>query len=270
MIGKVVVATLTVVLLSIASVCAQETMQEGETLPEEEMVQGEETMQVEEMTQGAADESPSLRGARAGAQVSTLGLGVFAAWDAWDAFAVRGMVNYFDYDFGDSEEDDVEYNVVQLQSLGLILDWHAFRNGFRVSGGVFFNQNEFSAMAEDSDLEIGDGLYDGVLDALVDFNGMAPYLGLGWSSGHGRSGLSIGVEAGILFQGTPKLSASGTVTTEAGTNCDFSVSKGGKATVCPALGELKADLEAEHRELSGEFDVYQLYPVLSLSVSYRF
>lgn len=60
------------------------------------------------------------------------------------------------------------------------------------------------------------------------------------------------------------------VTTEAGTNCDFSVSEDGKATVCPALNGLKADLEAEHRELSGELDSYQLYPVLSLSVSYRF
>lgn len=278
MIGQITVAVLTVALLSIASVCAQETMLEGETLQdeemmvlEEEMVQGEETMQVEDMMQDVADESPSLHGARAGAQVSTLGLGVFAAWDASDAFAVRGMVNYFDYDFGDSEEAGNEYNVdLQLQSLGLILDWHALRNGFRVSGGLFLNQNEFSAMAEDSGLEIGDGLYDGVLDTLVDFNGIAPYLGLGWSSGHGRPGLSVGIEAGILFQGTPKLSASGTVTTEAGTNCDFSVSEGGEATVCPALGELKADLEAEHRELSGEFDGYQLYPVLSLGVSYRF
>lgn len=278
MIGKIATTILTVVLLSIASVCAQETTQEGETLQdeemmvqEEEMVQGEETMQVEAMMQDAVDESPSLHGARAGAHVSTLGLGVFAAWDASDAFAVRGMINYFNYDFGDSEEAGVEYNVdLQLQSLGLMLDWHALRNGFRVSGGVFFNQNEFSAMAEDSGLAIGDGLYDGVLDTLVDFNGIAPYLGLGWSSGHGRSGLSIGIEAGILFQGTPKLSASGMVTTEAGTNCDFSVSEDGKATVCPALGELKADLEAEHRELSGELDSYKLYPVVSLSVSYRF
>ena len=278
MIGQITVAVLTMVLLSIVSVCAQETMQEGETLQDEEMrvqeeetVQGEGMMQVEDMMQGAVDESPSLRGARAGAQVSTLGLGVFAAWDASDAFAVRGMVNYFDYDFGDSEEAGNEYNVdLQLQSLGLILDWHAFRNGFRVSGGLFLNQNEFSAMAEDSGLEIGDGLYDGVLDTLVDFNGIAPYLGLGWSSRHGRSGLSIGVEAGVLMQGTPKLSASGMVTTETGTHCDFSVSEDGKATVCPALGELKADLEAEHRELSGELDSYQLYPVLSLGVSYRF
>lgn len=277
-IGKVAVAALIVAFLSIASVCAQETMQEGETLQdedmmiqEEEMVQDEETMQVEAVVQDAVAESPSLHGARAGAQVSTLGLGMFAAWDAWDAVAVRGMINYFDYDFGDREEAGNEYNVdLQLQSLGLILDWHALRNGFRVSGGVFFNQNEFSIMAEDSGLEIGDGLYDGVLDALVDFNGMAPYLGLGWSGGRGRSGFSVGIEAGILFQGTPKLSVNGTVTTGAGTMCDFSVSEAGKATVCPALGELKADLEAEHRELSGELDSYQLYPVLSLGVSYRF
>ena len=39
--------------------------------------------------------------------------------------------------------------------------------------------------------------------------------------------------------------------------------------MCPELGELKAGPEAEHGELRGEFDSYRLYPVLSLSVSYR-
>ena len=123
---------------------------------------------------------------------------------------------------------------------------------------------------EDSSLEIGENLYDGVLDTLVDFNSVAPYLGVGWNSRRGQSGLSIGIEAGVLFQGTPKLSATGMVTTGGGDMCDFSVSESGEATICPALSELKADLEAEHRELSGELDSYKLYPVVSLSVSYRF
>ena len=233
MIGQVAMTALTVVLLSIASVRAQETVQEGE------------------MMQGMADES-HLPTARAGVQVSTLGLGVFAAWDVSDAFAVHGMVNYFGRDL-DRHEAGIEYKVdLRLQSIGLILDWYAFRNGFRVSGGAFLNQNEFSAMAKDGGLEIGDNLYDGVLDALVDFNSVAPYLGVGWNSGRGRSGLSIGIEAGVLFQGTPKLSASGTVATGAGTRCAFSVSEAGSATVCSALAELKADLEAEHRELGDE------------------
>ena len=257
MIGNVTTTILTVVLLSVASVCAQETMQEGEMV------------QAEEMVQDVADEGRSPT-ARAGAQVSTLGLGVFAAWDVSNAFAVRGMVNHFGQEL-DRHEAGIEYKVdLQLQSVGLILDWHAFRNGFRLSGGTFLNQNEFSAMAEDSGIEIGENEYNGVIDALVGFDGVAPYLGLGWSSGRGRSGLSFGIEAGVLLQGTPKLSASGTVTTDTGARCDFSVSEDGKATVCPALGVLKTDLEAEHRELSDELEIYQLYPVVSLSVSYRF
>ena len=256
MIGKVTTTALTAVLLSIASVCAQETVQEGEMI------------QVEEMTQGMADES-HLPKTLAGVQVSTLGLGVFAAWDVSNTFAVRGMVNYFGQDL-DRHEAGIEYEVdLQLQSVGLILDWHAFRNSFRLSGGAFLNQNEFSGMAEGSDIEIGENEYSGVINALVDFDSVAPYLSLGWSSGRGRSGLSFGIEAGVLFQGTPKLSASGMVT-EDGITCDFSVSEAGQATACPALGVLKVDLEAEHRELNDELESYQLYPVLSLSVSYRF
>lgn len=258
MIGKVTMTALTVVLLSIASsVCAQETVQEGEM------------MQVEEMTQGMADKSHPPT-ARAGVQVSTLGLGVFAAWDVSEAFAVRGMVNYFGRDLG-HHEAGIEYKVdLQLQSIGLILDWYALRNGFRVSGGAFLNQNEFSAIAKDSGLEIGDNLYDGVFDALVDFNSVAPYLGISWNSGRGRSGLSVGMEAGVLFQGTPRLSANGAVTTGAGTECEFFISEAGNAMVCSALAELKADLEAEHRELGDELSSYELYPVISLSVLYRF
>ncbi len=141
MIGQITVAVLTVVFLSTASVCAQEMTQE------EDMIQDGETLQVEEMTQDVADESRTLRGRRAGVQVSTLGLGVFAAWDATNTFAVRGMVNYFGWDL-DRHEAGIEYKVdLQLQSLGLILDWYAFHNSFRVSGGAFINQNEFSAMA---------------------------------------------------------------------------------------------------------------------------
>lgn len=163
MIGNIATVILAVVFLSTTSVCAQGIAQEGE------MMQGE------EMAQGVADDSRSPT-TRAGAQVSTLGLGVFAAWDASDTFAVRGMINYYEQDL-DRHEAGIEYNVdLQLQSVGLILDWHAFRSGFRVSGGAFINQNEFSAMAEDSGIEIGETLYDGVLDTLVDFNGMAPYL----------------------------------------------------------------------------------------------
>ncbi|MDE0204710.1 MAG: hypothetical protein OXP66_01570 [Candidatus Tectomicrobia bacterium] len=256
MIGQDTVTVLTVVLLSIASVSAQEMMQDREMV------------QTEEMMQDMADEGRDPT-TRAGAHVSTLGLGVFVARDVSNAFAVRGMVNYFGRDL-DRHEAGIQYEVdLQLQSVGLILDWHAFRNGFRLSGGAFLNQNEFAATAEGSDMEIGENEYNGLLDALVDFDGVAPYLGLGWNSGRGRSGLGFGIEAGVLFQGTPKLSASGMVT-EGGITCDFSVSQNGNATVCPALGVLKADLEVEHRELDDELEGYQFYPVLSLSVSYRF
>ena len=245
MIRKTATTMLTVVFLSITSICA------------------------EEMTQNGAAESRS-HGARAGAHVSTLGPGVFAAWDVSNAFAVRGLVNYFTYDL-DREEAGIEYEVdLQLQSFGLMLDWHAFRNGFRVSGGAFVNRNEFSAMAKDAEIEIGAHRYNGVLDALIDFSSVAPYLGLGWSSGRGRSGLSVGIEAGVLFHGAPKLSATGMVTT-AGVGCNFSISEDGKATVCSELlGELKDDLEAEHRELGDDLDSFKLYPVVSLSLSYRF
>jgi len=249
--GKITAVMLTLLFWSTVTICAQETVQ------------------------NAADEGHPLNGARGGVHVSTLGTGAFAAWDVSDAFAIRGSANYFGYDL-DRELSGIEYTVdLQLQSFGLLLDWHAFRGGFRVSGGAFVHRNELSAVAEASDIEIGEGLYHGVLDALVDFGSLAPYLGLGWSSRHGRSGFSVGVEAGILFHGTPKLRATGMADLE-GVECRFAISEGGETTFssCPAsallVDALKDDLEAEHREVSGNLDNFQLYPVVALSVLYRF
>ena len=80
---------------------------------------------------------------------------------------------------------------------------------------------------------------------------------------------------GALFRGMANLRATGMADLE-GIECRFSVSEAAEATLpnCPApvllSGELKDNLEAEHRELRGDLDNFQLYPVVSLNVSYRF
>jgi hypothetical protein len=70
-----------------------------------------------------------------------------------------------------------------------------------------------------------------------------------------------------LFQGAPRLSASGKIG-----NCAFSVSKGGQAKVCNAQTgtTLAADLEKEHKELRKSLKNFTIYPVASVSIFYRF
>ena len=59
--------------------------------------------------------------------------------------------------------------------LGLVTDWHPFASGLRITGGVFVNNNEISAVARGASLEIGRNSYDGKFDLRLDFESLAPY-----------------------------------------------------------------------------------------------
>ena len=207
----------------------------------------------------------------AGVHAGTLGLGVNAGYDFSNDFALRGLYNYFNLDFDKNRAGNEYDGELKLRSLGLALDWHPFWGAFRVSGGAFMNNNRLSASTEGLGLQIGTRTYDANLDFRMEFERFAPYLGIGWTSGRGRSGLSFSADIGALFHSSPEVSASGRAE-----GCDFSVSKSGEAEVdCSGVagvvaGELEGDLEREHRELRDDLDEFEIYPVLSLGVSYRF
>ena len=209
--------------------------------------------------------------AYAGLHGGTLGAGVHAGYDISNDLAIRGLVNYFNLDF-DKEKAGNEYKgEVDLRSVGLVLDWHPFWGAFRVSGGAFLNDNRLSASTEGVDLGIGLGEYDADLNFRMDFAKTAPYLGIGWTSGRGRGGLGFSADIGALIRSAPRVSASGRAD-----GCEFSVSSDGAAEVdCSGIarvvaGELRNDLEREHRELREDLDKLKVYPVVSLGVSYRF
>ena len=91
---------------------------------------------------------------------------------------------------------------------------------------------------------------------MVSFIG-APALTLGYGGGMTR-GLTFGVEAGVLFQGSVKVKPL-TITG----SCANSAPPAGCAT-------LAADLETERLSVNDDIDGYKLYPILQVSVGYRF
>ena len=210
----------------------------------------------------AAEDSPFSLGTHA----STLGLGVAAGYDLSDSFSTRALFSRFDYSFDRTKRGKRFDGALELQSLGLMADWHPLGGGFRVTGGAFINSNELAVGAKSDELRIGTRSYDGNLDINVDFESLAPYLGVGWSGGRGRTGLGFVFDAGLLFQGSPDLSGSGSVGP-----CRFTVDEGGRAQLtgsCAAT--LKADLEEEYDKLKDDLDDFKLYPVVLFGVSYRF
>ena len=210
---------------------------------------------------------------RLGLHGSTLGLGANAEFDLSENFSVRAMFSQLGLDYDETESGNEYTGDLDLQSIGLLADWRPLPGGLRVTGGVFLNNNEVNATARatstEDNLDIGGTDYaNASINMLLDFEPIAPYLGVGWSSGYGRSGLGFAVDAGLLYQRAPRISGSGI----AG-DCSFRVSDGGTATVtgtCDDPDGLMSDLEMEHSDLTDEIEDFIWYPVLSLGISYRF
>ncbi|MDZ7828665.1 MAG: hypothetical protein U5K33_03950 [Halofilum sp. (in: g-proteobacteria)] len=153
----------------------------------------------------------------------------------------------------DFTEEGIEYSTdLELESVHALADWHVFGGGFRLTGGAILNNNAFdgSASIEAGD-EIGDAtaIGSGSLALDVEYDEVAPYLGIGWGNrASGRSGVSFAVDAGLMFQGSP----------------DVDITESG------STGVQQSDLDKEEKEVEDELDDFEIYPVLSASVVFRF
>lgn len=192
-----------------------------------------------------------------GAKVSTLGLGVDGAMMINDNFNVRLGIQGFEYDKSGTESG-VKYDFdLGMFSVGTLVDYFPFNNGFRLSLGAFFNDNELDMKATAADsYEIGDTIYTpaevGSLTGKVDFDEFAPYIGIGWGNPFGKDGnWSFSVDLGIMYQGSPDVSlkANGTLANNAA---------------------FKDDINREVASLESDIDDYEYYPVISVAVTYSF
>lgn len=139
----------------------------------------------------------------------------------------------------------------------VMVDWYPFDGAFRVSGGILFNNSEIDLRSRpDEPMEIGNFTYEpdeiGVLRGTIDFDGVAPYVGIGWGNALDRSKRwGLITDLGIAFIGSPDvdLSANGTLANNAA---------------------FQAELAAEEQELQDDVDSFTIYPVLSISLYYLF
>lgn len=195
-------------------------------------------------------------GVSAGITAGTLGIGPEIAYRFSDNLGVRGNATFFGLG-RNVESDGIEYDGdLKLRSGGVMLDLHPFANGFRISAGARINSNKVRLTATPSDdVEIGEETYTpeeiGTLSGTVRANDFAPTLTIGWGGGTSR-GLKFGIEAGGMFQGSPKvrnLRATGML----GSDPDFQDS-----------------LREEEEEVESDLDNFKIYPILQLSLGYRF
>ena len=102
-------------------------------------------------------------------------------------------------------------------------------------------------------MDIGDTNYDSTqisnLDVTVDFNDIAPYVGIGFGNAVKSAGFNFVADLGVIFQGTPKSEISVTGT---------------------AANAAAADIAKEQADLDDALGSFKVYPVLAVGLSYRF
>lgn len=187
-------------------------------------------------------------------KTGTLGLGGELTTGLAQDVNARVGFNTLDFDL-DEEIDDIEFDIgLDFSSFSALVDWHVFHNSFRISGGLISMDHELDLEARGTPgetEEIGDTDYDwaviGTLSGSVEFDDLAPYVGIGWGDTLGRNKRwGFYTDLGVAFVGSPdiKLSTTGAVAA--------------------------ADLARERDEIEDEVDILEFYPVLSIGLFCRF
>lgn len=191
-------------------------------------------------------------------KIGTLGLGGGITKNIVPQINGRLSINWFSYNYS-TTASDVAYNFkLKLLTVGALADWHPGESGFRVTGGIYFNNNRISGVAQlvgTDTYQIGPISYTGaelgVLTAGIDFNTLSPYIGIGWGNPVRQdSRWTFAFDLGLLYQGSPKVNLT--------------------ATNPSNIPGLDADLATEEDNVSQALRSFKYYPVISLGISYNF
>jgi hypothetical protein len=215
----------------------------------------------------------ALPAARAAAQVAvtakagSLGLGAELTAPLSPQIDGRLGVNAFDYSDHRREASRIEYDAqARLRTATALLDWHPGGRSFRLTGGLVWNGNRVDgrSIPVNGSYDIGGVLVPVSivqrLDARADFNPVAPYLGLGWghpAASSRRSGVAL--DLGVMFQGKARVHLSPVIPA------------GSPVLTTPGAREvLNLLVQREENDLEDEASKYDLYPVASLGIWFRF
>lgn len=182
----------------------------------------------------------------------TLGAGAEVTAGLTPTLNARVGGSFFPYSHqGSYTEDEVNVGYtadLSVQAASLLLDWHPFKNAFRLSGGAFYNMTKVDATAVPTESytvksrtftpeELGN------LSGQLDYKQkLAPYLGLGFGNPV-RAGKRFGfvMDIGVIYTEAPGLTMEG---------------EGMLAPTANQASELEATLS----------DI-KLYPVVTLGLS---
>ena len=205
-----------------------------------------------------------------GAGLGTLGFGVQGTFAVNSYVNVRLLAQGYDVD-EDFEESGINYNsTINLESYGVLADIHPFAGTFFVSAGWLAHSNGLDLKAScptscDIDGQSYKSAPDGQIKAAIDLGSNAPYLGIGWGNAMKGGRVYAKLDLGVLFQDDPKASLKATGTFQ-DTNNPLIIVNANDPTFQQEVANEEKDLQKEIDDTEGA----NLYPVIALSVGYRF
>jgi hypothetical protein len=202
-----------------------------------------------------------------GGKAGSLGLGLELTVGLSPQWNARLGANGFNYTDDRRRAGHLEYDATaKLRTGTALLDWHPGGHGFRLSGGLVYNDTHIDGTS----LAPASGNYDiggvmvpvslvGTLSGRIDFDRVVPYAGLGWGNAVGP-GRKVGffLDAGAIFQGKGKVTLTPNIPAGSPLN---------NPTARAALDIL---LREEESNVQKDVADYTVYPVVSIGLTYRF
>jgi len=190
-----------------------------------------------------------------GVRAGTLGLGVEVSYPISQRFGVR--INADSYKFSRTlNQDGIDYDgKATLKTASLLADWYPFANNFRISAGPVYNGNKLGLASQPGSVVVNGQAYTATIDGEVEFKKYVPYAGIGYGRPIGK-GLSMTFDLGVVFQGTPKATLTGTCTPPPA-----------NPTACNTF---QSDLATQQATLNDSIKDFRYYPVVALGLAYTF
>ena len=191
-------------------------------------------------------------------EVSTLGYGLSAGFGVTPLFGIRVAAHTGSYS-RDLHKESIAYNgKLKFENYGGLVDLYPFASGFRLSAGVFGNNNKIDLASKPNQIVTVNGVQYpsaliGSVTGDVKFNRTSPYGGIGWGTKPSGRGFGLTFDLGVLFQGSPKLSVQPHPTVPA---------------LVPA--SFYTNLETERAKTENDIKNYKYYPVVGIGFSFGF
>ena len=244
-----------------------------------------------------------FQGTSVGVQAAVFGIGADIKGKISDNLGIRASFDTYSINDYEVEDDTTKYNFdLKLQDFMLVGDYHPWEGSFKLSGGMIVNNSVLDGditpnlQGQDKiEFDFNNKHYVYSVDELgsiqtkVDFDPIAPYIGLGWDTSFDKeSGLGFTFNLGVAYQGA----AQATYTLKYGAALDIDKRIAEETAGIPdgpqkdakikqikqevetkrlqIENELKADLDKEMVSLQDELDKYKWIPYVSIGFNYKF